>query len=482
MVYVVKLGGDCNATAEAVDKSVDFVLANAKRRVVVTSAPGKRPCDEVKLTQLLYKAALDNMQRKDIVKKVEQRFSDILDPLGINFDVIEKEFDHLEEILSRFDINNPSHVDELKFFGERCQQYVIGEHLKNKGSKVKVVTPWNFGVIVEEDHGVIRFSPVSYKFIRDVYQSLADDEILVTAGFGGYDKFGNLRTLPFGGTDVSAAHIARAIDAELYENVKCVDGYANIDPKLVKGTDLEKFVIHHEYVRFDEAIEASAGGASVIHADALTPCKGNKNRKEIPIRVCNLYHPEKKGTIITDNVNHADINQKYINPNKFVTKKDGYYLVTITDDAMINAQSYAAEVQLKLGARHIPYAHISSSENSFTLAIHGESFGYDEKRLRDYKFEVEALFPGAKVSYESGISMICVVNSRTKTPGILAKAAVALGMNGINIEFVSQAKERAMIFGVSSELSERAVIEIAREFYSDKQYLPGLPKFSRNNE
>jgi aspartate kinase len=474
MIKVVKLGGDANSTAEVIERAADFVLSDKKRRVVVTSGPGKRKNDVYKLTQLLFraskKAKID--LRQTIDGEVKQRFLDILDPLGMSFSLIETQFSHVYHVLQMYDPNNPNHVDELKFFGERCQQYIVAEMLRKKGGKAVVMNPWDLGIILEEFKGIMLFSPASYRFLREKFQILDSDEVMVTAGFGGYDSNNRLRTLPFGGTDISASNIARAIDAELCENVKFVDGYANIDPNLAKGTSLEDHVVYYDYVSFDGATEASGAGAEVIHAHALRPCRKKGYRSEIPIRVCNILKPDAPGTFITD-----EHESKYKNPNKFITKKDGFYLVTVTDENMIDASGYVADISAMLGSKNIPYDHISSSEDSFTMAIHENNFGGDESRLDTYKNEIEHQHHGAKVKYEPGYSMVVVVNRRTvKTPGLLGKAAAALGYAGISIDFMTQAKEKAMRFGVVTSSAKDAVLEIAKEFYTDEQHLPDLPK------
>lgn len=474
MVKVVKLGGDANKDAEVVEQAADFVISDKERKVVVTSGPGKRKNDAYKLTQLLYRIAKKPKidLRKTIDTDVRQRFEDIIQPLGIPFSVIESQFSHLYHVLNMYNSRIPSHVDELKFFGERCQQYIVAEMLKKKGAKAVVMNPWDLGVILDEFKGTMLFSPASYRFIREKFQIMDSDEILVTAGFGGYDSNNKLRTMPFGGTDVSAGNIARAIEAELYENVKFVDGYANIDPDIARGTSLEDHVVYYDYVSFAGAIEASGGGAEVIHAHALRPCRKKAYKSEIPIRVCNINKPQAAGTIITDKKQ-----SKYTNPNKFITKKDGFYLITVSDENMIDASGYEAEMRSMLGKDYVPFDHISSSEDSFTMAVHRDNFGNSESRLDRYKEQVEKYFPGAEVSYDPGYSMVVVVNSkRSKTPGLLAKASVAMANAGISADFVTQAKEEAMRFGVVTSSAKDAVLEIAKEFYSDEQRLPELPR------
>jgi len=476
---VVKGGGDVNKDAESVRSFAKFISRDSRRRAIVTSAPGKRDTDKYKLTQFLFKevATASRAQQRNLVKVVRQRFLDITEPLSIDSKILDPSFEHLRKVLEVFRPDVPNHVDELKAFGERCQQYVLAEAIKKFGVDVVVIPPERYAII-EKDMGVMRFSEASYRFIRNEFAK-AGDATIVTAGFYGLDKFDNLRTLPFGGTDVSAAHIARALNADLYENVKTVDGYANIDPSLPKDNKnwefMKKNIIHYDYVLFDEAVEASNGGAKVIHHDALEPCRGNGDRKEIPIRVMNLNKSDDIGTIITDH----EIS-KYDNPNKFITKQDNFVLVTIEHDKMMSASAYLSRIHERLGARSIPYNYISASNNTLTFAVCKDNINGNQ--LNAYKRDIESEFPRAGVHIQDGISIIAIVNKvyyddgvmRT-IPGLLDKASAPLAFQGISKDFISQSVERAIFFGVESKHADRAVLAIANEYYGTEQIFPDLP-------
>ena len=54
MKKVVKFGGSSLASAEQFAKVRDIILADAERRFVVPSAPGKRFPEDTKVTDMLY--------------------------------------------------------------------------------------------------------------------------------------------------------------------------------------------------------------------------------------------------------------------------------------------------------------------------------------------------------------------------------------------------------------------------------------------
>lgn len=56
MVKIVKFGGSSLADAHQFKKVGDIIKSDPDRRFVVPSAPGKRFKDDIKVTDLLYKA------------------------------------------------------------------------------------------------------------------------------------------------------------------------------------------------------------------------------------------------------------------------------------------------------------------------------------------------------------------------------------------------------------------------------------------
>ena len=50
---VVKFGGSSLANGEAFQNAINIITSDPQRRVIVTSAPGKRFADDIKVTDLL---------------------------------------------------------------------------------------------------------------------------------------------------------------------------------------------------------------------------------------------------------------------------------------------------------------------------------------------------------------------------------------------------------------------------------------------
>lgn len=78
-------------------------------------------------------------------------------------------------------------------------------------------------------------------------------------------KNGTVVTFSRGGSDITGSLVAKAINANLYENWTDVSGCLVTDPRIVKNPE----VIHT--ITYMELRELAYMGASVLHEDAIFP-------------------------------------------------------------------------------------------------------------------------------------------------------------------------------------------------------------------
>ena len=77
---VVKFGGSSLANGEAFQNAINIITSDPQRRVIVTSAPGKRFADDIKVTDLLIKYAqtvIAGQNPQDIVEQILNRYQEI---------------------------------------------------------------------------------------------------------------------------------------------------------------------------------------------------------------------------------------------------------------------------------------------------------------------------------------------------------------------------------------------------------------------
>lgn len=101
---------------------------------------------------------------------------------------------------------------------------------------------------------------------------------------------GSIKTFSRGGSDVTGSLVAKAVNADIYENWTDVSGFLMADPRIVENPK------PIERITYKELRELSYMGASVLHEDAVFPVR----EVNIPINIRNTNEPENPGTIISD--------------------------------------------------------------------------------------------------------------------------------------------------------------------------------------
>ncbi|HNW68213.1 MAG TPA: aspartate kinase, partial [Bacteroidales bacterium] len=111
--------------------------------------------------------------------------------------------------------------------------------------------------------------------------------LFITQGFIAGTSDGQTTTFGREGSDYSAAIIAYLLDAESVTIWKDVPGLLNADPKFFPDA------VKLDAISYEEAIELSYYGATIIHPKTLKPLQ-NKN---IPLYVKPFFSPDEPGSV-----------------------------------------------------------------------------------------------------------------------------------------------------------------------------------------
>ena len=217
MLKVLKFGGSSMADAQQLSKVRSIVESDPSRRVVVVSAAGKRFKNDHKITDLLYlcHAHLQYGVSCDAVfDMVRSRYLEIRDELGLSTP-LEQEFDALRQKMDK-----GISADELVSRGEYFAAQLMADYL---GFDFLDSTMWlHFrmdGTVDQE---------VSYQAL----QRAASGRRVVIPGFTACCPTA-ASTPSRGGSDITGALAAAALDADVYENWTDVSGFLMADPKIV---------------------------------------------------------------------------------------------------------------------------------------------------------------------------------------------------------------------------------------------------------
>jgi aspartate kinase len=221
---VCKFGGSSVAEAVQFQKIKGIINSDTRRRIVVVSAPGKRNPKETKLTDLLYSTydlaskALDFSTPWNLIR---ERYLGICNDLGIKTRIAED----LNELEEKLKVQSAEiTTDFLVSRGEYLCARIMAEFL---GARFVDAYP----MISFDDK--YRLTAKSYV---DIAGALSEENTLyVVPGFYGADLHGQVKTFSRGGSDITGAILANAIESTCYENWTDVSGMLMADPRIIHG-------------------------------------------------------------------------------------------------------------------------------------------------------------------------------------------------------------------------------------------------------
>ena len=419
---VLKFGGTSMADAAQYRKIADIVHADPARRVVVVSAAGKRTHDDNKITDLLYlcHAHLQyGVSYEDIFNKIRERYCTIRDELGLKTD-LESEFDALHQKME-----SGISCEELVSRGEYFSARLMADFL---GYTFIDATRWLYfrydGTVDQEK---------SYAALRDIL----GDGCAVIPGFYGVMPDGKIRTLTRGGSDITGALAAAALNAEVYENWTDVSGILMADPRIV---DNPKTI---ERATYSELRQLSYSGAQVLHEMTVFPVR----EKNIPLNIRNTNDPSNPGTLISDEFNEPR------NAPRFITgiagKKD-FSIVTISKKGMSGAVGTLRQIMQVFEENNVPVCYTPTGIDCISLVVPGEKLRPRQYSLTDALRRT--VRPDHLVVIENIAIVAAVGRKMARRAGTSGKIFAALGEQGINIRMISQGPDELNILvGVDDE-------------------------------
>ena len=431
---VTKFGGSSLADASQFKKVKNIICADEARKYVIPSAPGKRNKKDTKVTDLLYLCHAHvetGIDLDDVFKHVESRYTEIVNELGLNFDIKK----HLEVV--KKDLEDGASKDYAASRGEYLNGLVLAEYLGYEFVDAK-------DVIVFDEDGALN----SEKTNEALKAVLSKTPKAVIPGFYGADTNGNIVTFSRGGSDVTGALVAASVNADLYENWTDVSGFLMADPRII---DNPKAI---DQITYKELRELSYMGASVLHEDAIFPVRA----AGIPINIKNTNRPEDKGTFIVQ-----DMDDKECKTITGIAGKKDFTVISI-EKAMMNSEiGFGRKVLQAFEENNISFEHMPSGIDTMTIVVHADEFIDKEQSVVS---AIHRLAEPDSVEIESGLALIAVVGRGMKSAsGTAGKLFTALANKGINIKMIDQgSSELNIIIGVENRDFETAIKAIYSTF------------------
>ena len=415
MLKVLKFGGTSMADAAQYRKIRDIVRSDPSRRVVVVSAAGKRFADDNKITDLLflcYAHLQYGVSYDSILDMIRERYIAIRDELGLKTD-LESEFDTLRKRM-----DSGISREELVSRGEYFSALLMAEYL---GFRFIDATQWLYfhydGAVDQEK---------SYAAL----QKLVGSSCAVIPGFYGLMPDGKIRTLTRGGSDITGALAAAALDADVYENWTDVSGILMADPRIV---DNPKTI---ERATYSELRQLSYSGAQVLHEMTVFPVR----EKNIPLNIRNTNEPDHPGTLVCEEFKEPR------NSSQFITgiagKKD-FSSVTISKKGMAGAVGTLRAIVEAFENNTVPICYTPTGIDCISLVVPTEKL---TPHLYTLTNDLRKTVRPDSIKTTDNIAIVAVVGRKMAfRAGTSGKIFAALGEQGINIRMISQGPDELNI-------------------------------------
>ena len=436
-IKVAKFGGSSVADTIQFMKVKDILMADPSRRYVVVSAPGKRYDQDTKMTDLLYLChthLMNHLPWDQLFQVVCDRFSAIAFTLGISASKLDLQSEYAKIRKAMEEGAGPDYIASR------------GEYLN--GRLFAAYLGWDFidaaDVMKFDERG--RFLPEPTNEL--LAEELKKHHYAVIPGFYGADPTGKIVTFSRGGSDITGSIVARAAQAEVYENWTDVHGFLTADPRIVKDPQPIR------YISYQELRELSYMGASVMHEDAIFPVR----KAGIPINIRNTNDPDHPGTIILEKTPEGSMGVI-----TGVAGSKDFTVIAMHKYMMTSERGFMKRVLSVLDTYDLSFEHMPTGIDTLSLVLDSKLLG---NKLPDVIDDIKRTLEPDTIDVYENIALIATVGQgMTYRPGVAAKLFTALADKGINIRMIDQgSSEINIIVGVENKDFEEAIRAIYNAF------------------
>lgn len=357
--------------------------------------------------------------------------------------------DELEGLAFAIDPTPPEReMDMLISTGEQVSCALLAMAVKKLGLDAISFTGAQVGIRTDKVHTRAKIIRIDPKRIR---KALAENKIVIVAGFQGITDNDEITTLGRGGSDLTAVALAKALNADVCEIYTDVEGIYTTDPRLVKNARKIKRITH------EEMLEMAVLGAQVMQARSIEVAK----KYNISLHVRSSFSKE-EGTMITqkdEKMESVVVRSVTINKSEAkvticnVPDKPGIAakIFTIISKAGINVDTIVQNV-----------SHTKQTDISFTVPKADLA-----KTLRTVKGISKQMKIG-DVLDDKNIARVSIVGSGMRSHrGVAAQMFQTLADAKINIEMITTS-EISISCIIDQKFADKAVQILHKKFNLDQ--------------
>ncbi len=344
----------------------------------------------------------------------------------------------------------PRMQDMIATFGERISALILSKILLAKGLDASFVLPEELGII--SDGKFMDATAVMDKTRQNLVAWMAANhgpqKILFVPGFYGVSEKGDITTYGRGGSDYSAAVVAAAAGASVLEIWKDTEGFMTADPDNISHCKLIP------ELTYEEAAELAYTGAGILHPRTVEPVRS----ANINIAIKNTYHPDARGSLITQN--------GITTPNivKSVSYTVDVAVLKIYASGVGARYGILSQITESLARDGINIKSVVTSQTCISLLLSRKDIETGHKSIQKIKPS-----PYRKSVVIADVALVSIVGEGLhKNRGVAAKCFTAVSNANVNIEMISFGTSNAALYFLVKEKSLDRTIQALHSIFFDE--------------
>jgi len=348
---------------------------------------------------------------------------------------------------------DPRELDVVVSTGEQVTIGLVSMALMELGLKAKSYTGPQVKILTDNAFNKARILSIDEQNIR---ADLANNYVVVVAGFQGVDEEGNITTLGRGGSDTTGVAIAAALRADECQIYTDVDGVYTTDPRLVPEARRLKSVT------FEEMLEMASLGSKVLQIRSVEFA----GKYKVKLRVLSSFLDDPgEGTLITFEENNK-MEQAIISGIAFNRDEAKITVRGVPDKPGIAYQILGPVSDANVDVDMIIQNVSVDGSTDFSFTVHRNEFA---KAMDILKTQVQQHIGAREVIGDNRTAKVSVVGVGMRSHvGIASKMFRTLAEEGINIQMISTSEIKISVV-IDEKYMELAVRVLHKAFDLDQE-------------
>jgi len=357
--------------------------------------------------------------------------------------------DHLIELMEDItDDPDPREVDMLLTTGEQVSIALLTMAIHALGYPAISLTGSQMKIKTNEKHNQAMITDIDTTRLK---KELAENKIVIVAGFQGVNEIQDFTTLGRGGSDTTTVAVAAAINADRCEIYSDVDGVYTADPRVVRSAS------KLDHISYEEMLELANLGANVLHPRAVELAK----TYDLKLYIASSFN-KTTGTIVRGD-------EKMEGKKNVVGVASDLGEIKITVERVPDEPGIAGKMFRSLADNAVNVDMIIQNLqrdelNDITFTINQDQERLALKVLENIKSEIRF----NNYSIDRDVAKISIVGAGMQsTPGIAARMFTSLGENNINIGMITTSEIKISCL-IKKNDANKALNVLHQEFKLDK--------------